>query len=127
MTPTRMLRLGLAASGLLMLLFGLRVAAAQDPAVVNAATIKVRLENDRIRVLEATLPPGAKEQMHSHPAYTFYVIEGGKVRNHLADGKTNETELKSGDVLYRDPLTHWAENIGTSTMHLILVELKNPK
>jgi len=105
---------------------GLQVARAQDPAVVNATTIRVKLENARVRVLEATLKPGDKEQMHSHPAYVIYVIEGGKVRNHSADGKTNETELKTGDVLYRDPLTHWAENIGTTTMHMILVELKNP-
>src|SRR5262249_1762548 len=32
-----------------------RNAAAQDPAVVNASTIKVTFENDRVRVLEATL------------------------------------------------------------------------
>jgi quercetin dioxygenase-like cupin family protein len=99
---------------------------AQDPAVVNAKTIRIKLENARVRVLEATLKPGEKEQMHSHPAYVIYVIEGGKVRNHSADGKTNETEFKTGDVVYRDPLTHWAENIGTTTMQLILVELKNP-
>ena len=107
-------------------LVGLQAARAQDPAVVNAKTIRIKLENARVRVLEATLKPGDKEQMHSHPAYVIYVIEGGKVRNHSADGKTSETELETGDVVYRDPLTHWAENIGTTTMHLILVELKNP-
>jgi len=107
-------------------LAGLQAARAQDPAVVNAKTIKIKLENAKVRVLEATLKPGEKEQMHSHPAYVIYVIEGGKVRNHSADGKTNESELKTGDVIYRDPLTHWAENIGTTTMHMILVELKNP-
>ena len=107
-------------------LAGLQGARAQDPAVVNAKTIRVKLENARVRVLEATLKPGDKEQMHSHPAYVIYVIEGGKVRNHAADGKTSETEFKTGDIVYRDPLTHWAENIGTTTMHLILVELKNP-
>ena len=42
------------------------------------------------------------------------------------DGKTAESQLVTGDTLYRDPLTHWAENIGTTTIHLILVELKNP-
>jgi quercetin dioxygenase-like cupin family protein len=97
---------------------------AQDPAVVNAKTIKVKFENDRIRVLEATLPPGVREQVHSHPAYVIYVLEGGRYRNHAADGKTTEGELKTGDVLYRDPLTHAAENIGDKTMHMILVELK---
>ena len=29
-----------------------------------------------------------------------------------------------GEVVYRDPLTHAAENIGSTTMHMILVELK---
>src|SRR5215212_3436079 len=98
--------------------------AGQDPAVVNAKTIKVKFENDKVRVLEAELPPGVKEAVHSHPAYVIYVMAGGKVRNHAADGKASESELKTGDVLYRDPLTHAAENIGTTTMHFILVELK---
>ncbi len=97
---------------------------AQDPAVVNAKTIKVKFENERVRVLEAELPPGVKGQVHSHPAYVIYVLAGGKYRNYAADGKTTEGEFKTGDVLYRDPLTHAAENIGTTTMHLILVELK---
>ena len=97
---------------------------AQDPAVVNAKTIKIKFENDRVRVLEAELPPGVKEQVHSHPAYVIYVLAGGKTRNYTADGKTTEVELKTGEVLYRDPLTHAAENIGDTTLHLILVELK---
>jgi quercetin dioxygenase-like cupin family protein len=97
---------------------------AQDPAVVQSKTVKLKFENERVRVLEAELPPGVKEQVHSHPAYVIYVLAGGKVRNYAADGKTTETELKTGEVLYREPLTHAAENIGTTTMHFILVELK---
>ena len=97
----------------------------QDAAKVNADTITLKLENSRIRVLEATLKPGDKEKTHSHPAYVVYVIEGGKVRNHAADGTVSEAEFKAGDVVYREPLTHWAENIGTTTLRLVLVELKN--
>ena len=97
----------------------------QDPLVVNSKTIALKLENSRVRVLEATLKPGDKEKAHSHPAYVIYVIEGGKVRNHAADGAVTETEFKAGDVIYRDPLTHWAENIGSTTIRLELVELKN--
>ena len=115
------------AAGALLMLAGSRPAPAQDPAVVNAKTIQVRLENDRVRVLEALLPPGAKEQMHSHPAYVVYVLNGGKIRNHDADGKTTEGAFATGDVIYREPLTHWAENIGTTPIHLILVELKSPR
>ena len=90
---------------------------AQDPAVVQSKTVKLKFENEKVRVLEAELPPGVKEQVHSHPAYVIYVVAGGKVRNYASDGKTTETELKTGDVLYREPLTHAAENIGTTTMH----------
>jgi quercetin dioxygenase-like cupin family protein len=99
-------------------------ASAQDPAVVQSRTVKVKFENEKVRVLEAELPPGVKEQVHSHPAYVIYVLAGGKVRNFASDGKITEAELKTGDVLYREPLTHAAENIGTTTLHMILVEMK---
>ena len=52
----------------LMMLFVAQFTAAQDPAVVNAKTIQVKFENDRVRVLEAKLQPGDKEALHSHPA-----------------------------------------------------------
>ncbi len=97
----------------------------QDPLVVNSKSIALKLENSRVRVLEATLEPGVKEKMHSHPAYVIYVIAGGKVRNHGADGTVTEADFRTGDVIYRDPITHWAENIGSTTIRLELVELKN--
>jgi len=100
-------------------------ACGQDPAVVNSKTIRVRIENDRVRVLEAILPPGSREQVHSHPAYVIYVLAGGRYRNYAADGKITEGTFQTGDVVYRDPLTHAAENIGDKPMHFILVELKS--
>jgi len=96
----------------------------QDPAAVNPTTVHVKFDNARVRVLESELPPDAKEQLHSHPACVIYVIAGGKVRNHGADGKTSELELATGETIYREPTTHWAENIGKSTIHLLVVELK---
>ena len=97
----------------------------QDPLVVNSSTIALKLENSRVRVLEATLKPGDKEKTHSHPAYVIYVIEGGRVRTHGTDGSVAEADFKTGDVIYRDAVTHWAENIGKTTIRLELVELKN--
>ena len=125
MNRNRSFLLGAAASGLLMLA-GLGVALAQDPAVVNAKTIRVKLENSRVRVFEAVLKPDDREQLHSHPAYVVHVIAGGRIRSHGTDGKTTEYELVTGDTLYRDPITHWAENIGSTTIHLVVVELKEP-
>jgi quercetin dioxygenase-like cupin family protein len=98
---------------------------AQDPLVVNSKSIALKLENSRVRVLEATLAPGVKEKMHSHPAYVIYVIAGGKVRTHGADGTVTEANFQTGDVIYREAVTHWAENIGDTTIRLELVELKN--
>lgn len=97
---------------------------AQDAAVVNPKTIHVTLDNEHVRVFEATLPPGWKETRHSHPTSIVYVIEGGKVRNHAADGSMSESVYTAGMTAYRDPVTHWAENIGTTTIRLIVVELK---
>jgi len=97
----------------------------QDPLVVNSKTIALKLENPRVRVLEATIKPGDKEKTHSHPAYVIYVIAGGKFRNHAADGTVTDGEFKTGDVIYRDPVTHWAENSGDTTIRLVLVELKS--
>jgi len=125
MNRTRSLLLGTAASGLLVLA-GFGDALAQDPAVVNAKTIRVKLENSRVRVFEAVLKPNDKEQLHSHPAYVIHVIAGGRIRSHGTDGKATEYELVTGDSLYRDPITHWAENIGSTTIHLVVVELKEP-
>ena len=125
MKRLEVLLLGLAVGGVLFVA-GYKLASAQDPVQVNAKFITVKVDNPRVRVFESVLQPGEKEQMHSHPAYVTYVVAGGKIRNHLADGKVSETELKTGDVLYRDALTHWAENIGTTPIDVVLVELKNP-
>jgi quercetin dioxygenase-like cupin family protein len=97
----------------------------QDPVKVNSNTIALKLENPRVRVLEATIKPGDKEATHSHPTYVIYVIAGGKFRNHAADGTVTDGEFKTGDVIYRDAVTHWAENTGDTTIRLVLVELKN--
>lgn len=113
------------AGALLLALAAPSASRAQDPAVVNPKTVHVKLENERVRVLESTLAPGEKERMHSHPACVIHVIAGGKAINHAADGTTSELELATGDTVYRPPITHWAENVGTTTIHLIIVELKD--
>ena len=119
-----MKRMGLLAASALSLFVTMGAAQSLDPAVVNARTVKVTLENEQVRVFEAVLKPGDKEALHSHPRTVVYVIEGGRMRNHPENGPASEAELTAGQTLYREPLTHWAENIGTTTMRLVVVELK---
>lgn len=95
-----------------------------DPVAVNAKYIQVKIDNPRVRVFESDLRPGDKEARHGHPATVVYVIAGGKIRNHLDDGTVKEVEYKTGDTVYRDPLVHWAENIGDTTLRVLIVELK---
>jgi quercetin dioxygenase-like cupin family protein len=99
---------------------------AQDAAQVTPKVVKVKLENERVRVLETISHPGDKELTHSHPANIIYVIEGGTLRITTADGKTKDVTFKTGDTLWREPVTHSAENIGKTTLHAIIVELKQP-
>ncbi len=124
----KMTRMGLLAASVLSLFVTMGATPRSlDPAVVNPHTIKVTLENERVRVFEAVLKPGDKEALHSHPRTVVYVIEGGKMRNHAEDGTVTEAEITAGQTMYREPLTHWAENIGTTTMRLVVVEMKDAK
>ncbi len=123
----RMKRMGLFATCALALFLMTGATRSLDPAVVNPHTVKVTLENEQVRVFEAVLKPGQKEALHSHPRSVIYVIEGGKMRNHPETGTATESELTPGQSLYREPHTHWAENIGTTTIRVVVVEMKDAK
>jgi hypothetical protein len=126
MTIRTLLRRRLPLLSVLCLCFFVSGLSAQDAEKVNPKIVKLKLENEHVRVLEALSNPGDKELMHSHPANVVYVIQGAKLRITTGDGKTTEVELKTGDTLWREPLVHSAENIGTTQFHAIIVELKKP-
>ena len=100
------------------------MSAAQDAATVTPKVVKVRFENERVRVLDFLSEPGDKEALHSHPAFVVYVVSGGMLRIRTPDGKSNDVEFNTGDVRWRDPVTHTTENIGSTPLHAIIVELK---
>jgi lactoylglutathione lyase len=98
---------------------------AQDPAKLAPQNYKVVFENDQMRVIDYRLKPGEKEPMHSHPQGVFvYFISEAKIKTTLPDGKTTENSSKSGDTVWRDPVTHMGENVGDSEAHAILIEPK---
>jgi beta-alanine degradation protein BauB len=115
----------LGAAELLVLAVALAAAAPAPPAdQASPKVVKLRFENDRVRVLETISHPGDREQMHSHPANVVLVLTGGKLRITGADGKTSDVELKTGDTVWRTPVTHAAENVGSTQLHAIIVELR---
>jgi quercetin dioxygenase-like cupin family protein len=95
-----------------------------DPVKVAPKIYKVLLENDRVRVLEIRLKPGGKAPMHSHPAYIAYALSTCKVRFTLPDGTTKEVKMKAGEAAWSDAESHAVENIGSTKVHVLNIELK---
>ncbi len=94
-----------------------------DPKDVASNVYKLKMENDRVRVFNATFKPGEKAVMHHHPDHLVYVIEGGKMKL-TTQGKTDTLNLKTGDSLFLNAQSHEAENMGQSNIALLVVELK---
>ena len=97
---------------------------AQDMVKVAPKNCQVLLDNDRVRVIRVVLKPGEKLPMHSHPANALYSMTAGKTKYTLADGKTEERELKSGQTTWSEPGSHSTENIGTTETRALVIELK---
>jgi quercetin dioxygenase-like cupin family protein len=98
---------------------------AQDPVKAAPQSFKERLNNDHVRVLEFTSKPGQKDPMHSHPDMVLYVIKGGTLRSTGPDGTSKDIVYKTGDVMWRDAITHSGENIGKTEMKALLIETKS--
>ena len=95
-----------------------------DPVKVMPKYYTVRLENDRVRVLEYRLEPGAKEVMHSHLPGRVYVMADASFRSTNSEGATSVSSRKAGDIFWRESSTHSAENIGGTEAHGLSIELK---
>ena len=93
-------------------------AKAQDPVKQSPQYYKVLIDNDEVRVLEYRLKPGEKEPMHSHPRGFVYYLADAKLRVSFPDGKSEESELKTGEAHWRDAITHAVENIATQRLML---------
>ena len=96
-----------------------------DGLVSSPGNFKPLLENDQVRVLQYTLPPGALDHWHTHPPRVGYVLSGAKIRVTEADGSHEDYDEKTGDIYWGDfsPL-HDTLNIGTTPYVALLVEVK---
>jgi beta-alanine degradation protein BauB len=108
-------------------LFGSMQMLAQDPVKTNPQAFKERRNNAHVRVLEYSSKPGDKEVMHSHPDVLLYVIQGGTLKSTTPDGTSKVIDYKTGDVFWRGAITHTGENVGTTEMKSLLIEVKHEK
>ena len=95
----------------------------RDPMKVAKNVYKFIMENDRVRVLEASFKPGDRAIMHDHPDHLVYVLNDGKM-DLKSSGKTDVLDLKKGQAIFIKAQSHEAENTGKTDLHLLVVELK---
>jgi quercetin dioxygenase-like cupin family protein len=113
-----------------LLVLGVSLAAAssvraQDAVKVDPKHYKIVAENERVRVLKASYAAGEKGVMHEHPDGFAVFLTDAKVRFGLPGGSTSpEVSQKAGDVVVSEAGKHVPENLGTSAMAAIVVEVK---
>jgi quercetin dioxygenase-like cupin family protein len=97
---------------------------AEDAAKVAPHVYKVLFENERARVLEVTLEPGGRTEMHSHPDTFIYSLSDGKVEFTAPSGEVTELEVPTGTSVWMDATEHETNNVGGTAVHALLFEPK---
>ncbi len=99
-----------------------------DVLTASPANIKLLLENDYVRVVAYTLKPGENDIPHTHPAKSSYVVSGGKIKVHLESGETIIVDEVAETASWMGYVgKHYVENIGSTTIKIIITEVKSAK
>jgi quercetin dioxygenase-like cupin family protein len=97
-----------------------------DAVVASPDRFTVLLDNAQVRVVEYTLRPGERDQWHTHPPKVSYIVSGGQLRIHLADGTSFLSDETRGTAVWMDALPrHYAENVGKTDVKIVLTEVKS--
>jgi quercetin dioxygenase-like cupin family protein len=87
----------------------------------------VRLDNDRVLVLENQYAPGVESALHAHESpRVVYVLEGGTLRITDEDGDSEELRLEAGMTVWRPAEVHVVRNIGSARVRLLEMEVRSP-
>lgn len=87
-------------------------------------------ENDEVRVLTVTIPPGVKEPFHAHRyASVIYDEHPSHLLEHLADGTKIDRGVRTQGGARWLPIgpPHALENIGPTPLRIVRVELKKAR
>jgi hypothetical protein len=90
---------------------------------------KTLIENERVTVFTATLPPGSETPSVARELdRVVYAVKGGTIQRNYEDGSTVRYAYKTGDVVYadqpQDKQKYSIKNIGKSTIVLQVTYLK---
>ncbi len=106
---------------------------ALDAVIAAPQYHRLVLENERVRVLETRIPPGDIVPLHTHrwPAVYYTMAPGDFIRRDgegaiLFDSRSTPGMLQAAAATWIECLApHSVENIGSTEIHLISVELKD--
>jgi hypothetical protein len=88
-------------------------------------TIKTIAENEKLIVTDGVTRPGDATAMQSREGWVYHYVAGGKVEYTFADGSKKVVTRKTGEtVLISEKRPYSGKNIGTTTIHSIVVHLK---
>jgi beta-alanine degradation protein BauB len=86
---------------------------------------KVEINNDQVIVRRYIHQPHSTTPMHSHRPGVVVYLSGVHERSTLADGSSKEVFHKPGDVVWAPARQHTLENLGSTPIEAIEIELKD--
>jgi predicted metal-dependent enzyme (double-stranded beta helix superfamily) len=100
-----------------------------DALIAAPCSHRVLEENDRVRVLEVVIGPGAREPEHTHQAPSVMIIDEPARIRYYAEGtlqfESQDRAALGTRVRWMEPEgPHSVENIDKHRYHAIRIELK---
>jgi quercetin dioxygenase-like cupin family protein len=97
---------------------------AQPAKEASGEVYKLKLENDRVRVYEATFKPGAKMPVHNFPNHLIYMVTDGTLVFEPAGRTGYEMTFKAGETQWFPAQARAMENDSDQEVRLLVVEVK---
>ena len=116
-----------------MLLLLIQLAVAGEPVLPGALeagwqgrkVCELLHEDEKIRTLRCTFPPGVGHERHYHPAHFGYTLKGGSTMRITDASGDREVPVKSGGTWESTGVPwHSVVNIGDTTTQYLIVEKK---
>lgn len=97
-------------------------------ACLFAADDRIKVDNDFVRVIKATVLPHDKGALHRHEFNRVMIfLDAGDLTVVSQDGHKDEQHWKAGQVAWSPAGgMHTSENVGAAPLRLVEVEIKKP-
>jgi hypothetical protein len=95
-----------------------------DSLIACKDTQKLILENQFVRVIDDSIPPGVTEPRHRHRHGVVVYLTDYVSEQITDDGKKTMQPRKNATAAWSEPIIHQVRNAGQTPSHAIRIELK---